>query len=104
MRYGIDESYWEEIKSVLSQFPKIKKAILFGSRAKGNNIPFSDVDISLVGEDLQTTDLLKVHTKIDDLLLPYEFDFCIYNKIENQEFKSHIDRRGIVVYTNEKAV
>ena len=24
-------------------------------------------------------------------------------KIENQEFKSHIDRRGIVVYTNEKA-
>lgn len=103
MRYGIDESYWEEIKSVLSQFPKIKKAILFGSRAKGTNKPFSDVDISLVGEDLQTTDLLKVHTKIDDLLLPYEFDFCIYNKIENKEFKSHIDRRGIVVYTNEKA-
>ena len=29
MRYGIDESYWEEIKSVFSQFPKIKKAILF---------------------------------------------------------------------------
>ena len=104
MRYGIDESYWEEIKSVFSQFPKIKKAILFGSRAKGNNKPFSDVDISLVGEDLQTTDILKVHTKIDDLLLPYEFDFCIYNKIENKEFKSHIDRRGIVVYTNEKAV
>lgn len=25
MRYGIDESYWEEIKSVFSQFPKIKK-------------------------------------------------------------------------------
>ena len=45
MRYGIDESYWEEIKSVFSQFPKIKKAILFGSRAKGNNKPFSDVDI-----------------------------------------------------------
>ena len=25
MRYGIDESYWEEIKSVFSQFPKKKK-------------------------------------------------------------------------------
>lgn len=80
MRYGIDESYWEEIKSVFSQFPKIKKAILFGSRAKGTNKPFSDVDISLVGEDLQTTDLLKVHTKIDDLLLPYEFDFASITK------------------------
>jgi len=36
--------------------------------------------------------------EVDDLLLPYEFDFCIYKDLKNADLKSHIDRRGIEVY------
>lgn len=39
---------------------------------------FSDVDIALIGDLLDFNDLLNLKTEIDDLLLPYEFDFCIY--------------------------
>lgn len=39
---------------------------------------FSDVDIVLIGDFLDFNDLLYLKTEIDDLLLPYEFDFCIY--------------------------
>ena len=52
------------------------------------------MDIALVGEALSLTDLLHLKNEIDDLLLPYEFDFCIYKDLKNAEFKSHIDRRG----------
>ena len=57
---------------------------------------FSDVDIALIGDLLDFNDLLNMKTEIDDLLLPYEFDFCIYKNLRNKELKSHIDRIGIV--------
>ena len=94
-KYGIEKEEWEKVFSVFSHFPHIKRAILFGSRAKGTNKPFSDVDIALVGESLSLDDLLHLQNEIDDLLLPYEFDFCIYKDLKNTEFKSYIDRRGI---------
>ena len=97
-KYGIEERDWKKVFSVFSHFPHISKAILFGSRVKGTNKPFSDVDIALVGEALSLTDLLQLKNEIDDLLLPYEFDFCIYKDLKNADFKSLIDRRGVEIY------
>lgn len=97
-RYGIEEYEWEKIRTIFTHYPHIERAVLFGSRAKGTNKPFSDVDIALMGSHLSLTDLLEVKGKIDDLLLPYEFDFCIYKNLQNEELKSHIDRRGIDVF------
>lgn len=85
----------------LSHFPHIKEAVLFGSRAKGTYKEFSDVDIALKGNDVNTEDLLMLQTEIDDLLLPYEFDFCIYDRLSNSKLKEHIDRRGVTVYKSQ---
>ena len=50
------------------------------------------------------TEFNEVLNQIISQYLPIFKTFAIkMNKIENQEFKSHIDRRGIVVYTNGKA-
>lgn len=98
MKYGIQEEVWQKVFSVFSHFPHIEQAILFGSRAKGTNKPFSDVDIALVGDALTLDDLLRLKNETDDLLLPYEFDFCIYKNLNNPELISHIDRRGIVIF------
>lgn len=99
MKYGIKDKEWEQVFAILSHFPNIQKAILFGSRAKGTNKPFSDVDIALVGNAISLNDLLNLKNEIDDLLLPYEFDFCIYKDLKNPDLISHIDRRGINIFT-----
>ena len=102
MIYGITDKEWEKVFTTLSHFPNIQKAILFGSRAKGTNKPFSDVDIALVGDNVSINDLLQIKNEIDDQLLPYEFDFCIYKDLKSPELKSHIDRRGIEIYDRAK--
>ena len=99
MKYGIKDEEWERLFATLSHFPNIQKAILFGSRAKGTNKPFSDVDIALEGNSISLNDLLNLKNEIDDLLLPYEFDFCIYKDLKNPELINHIDRRGIEIYS-----
>lgn len=101
MRFGIEESDWKKITNVFSHFPNIERAILFGSRVKGSNKPFSDVDIALVGANLSFDDLLNLKNETDDLLLPYEFDLCIYNDLKNPDLKSHIDHRGVEIYSNK---
>lgn len=49
---------------------------------------FSDVDIALIGDFLDFNDLLYLKTEIDDLLLPYEFDFCIYKDLKIKNLKA----------------
>lgn len=98
MNYGIQQKNWNRVFSIFSHFPHIQKAILFGSRAKGTHKPYSDVDIALEGAEISLHDLLQLKTEIDELLLPYEFDFCIIHHLKNADLVSHIQRRGQTLY------
>jgi len=101
MRFGLDENIIEKINSVFTAFPQVERAVIYGSRVKGNYKPASDIDITLMGKGFSKYTLAEIEFKIDDLLLPYKFDLSIYNDITNPEFKDHIDRIGVMFY--EKA-
>jgi predicted nucleotidyltransferase len=93
MQYGLSENIVIKINEVLKQFPAVEKAVIYGSRAKGNFKSSSDIDIALKGKiDLQV--LSRITLKLDDLLLPYKFDLSIYNHIANSALIDHIDRIG----------
>ena len=49
--YGLRPEDVEEIVAVFARFPAVETALIFGSRAKGNYRPGSDVDIALKGQD-----------------------------------------------------
>lgn len=96
--YGIKDSEFELLQAVFRKHENIEKVVLYGSRAKGNYKPFSDVDITLFGEKLTRSDLNKIALDIDDLLLPYQFDISIFKSLKNKDLIDHILRVGIVVY------
>ena len=64
--YGLKEKHIKAINSVFSKYPQIEKAILYGSRAKGNYRNGSDIDLTLVGDnlDLKTLFLFLTHLNI----------------------------------------
>jgi len=98
MKYGLDEETVNKIKSVFSRFNEVEEVLLYGSRAKGNFKPGSDVDLTLKGEKLKLKLLNKISLDIDDLLLPYSFDISIFHQITNPDLIEHIERVGIVFY------
>lgn len=100
---GLDNSDIKKIQSVFNLHPEIEKAILFGSRAKGNYKPASDIDLTLVGNDLTLTIQQTIENELDDLLLPYKFDISIYHTISSNELLNHIERVGQLFFQNEKA-
>ena len=96
--YGLKDIHITKIQAVFANYSMVEKAILYGSRAKGNYRNGSDIDITLVGENLDLSTLFKIENEIDDLLLPYKTDISIFHKIENPELVDHINRVGKVFY------
>jgi len=99
MIYGLKDEVVEAICKIFQDHPEVEKVILYGSRAKGNFKPASDIDLTLKGALLDLTILNHISWELDDLLLPYTFDLSIYNQISNPELLDHIQRVGIVFYS-----
>lgn len=99
MKFGLKESDIEKVLAIFRIFPEIEKAILYGSRAKGNFKPSSDIDLTLAGENLNLTILNQLENQLDDLLLPYTFDISIFQQISNPDLIEHIQRVGKNFYT-----
>lgn len=98
IKYGLPVSVIEKICVVFAKFPEIEKAILYGSRAKGNFKIGSDIDLTLYGERLEARQSGKIAETLDDLLLPYMIDLSIYDELNHAELQEHIDRVGVVFY------
>ena len=98
MNCGLSLSVVERIRKVFVRYPQITQVILYGSRAKGNFRPNSDIDLTMKGEGLNLTEQLRIENELDDLLLPYKIDLSVYHHIQNADLIDHIDRVGVVFY------
>lgn len=95
MNSGLTKQTIAKIKEALQASPKVQSLILFGSRAKGVAQNGSDIDLAIVGDDIDFRDLCSIGAKLDELELPYKIDIVSYNLITNEKLKEHIDRVGV---------
>ncbi|MNG09910.1 Nucleotidyltransferase domain protein [compost metagenome] len=95
---GLPEDAIQSIRQVLSQFPAVEQAILYGSRAKGTYRPGSDIDLTLKGGLLTYQNLLDIELALDDLLLPWKIDLSLHPQIDNPALLEHIARVGKTLY------
>lgn len=99
---GIPAHMLTQMFREFSQIEGLKEVLLYGSRAKGNFRPASDIDLTLVGPDLTFRDLCRLDTRLDDLLMPYTIDLSIHHHIQSGELLDHIKRVGIVIWKREE--
>jgi predicted nucleotidyltransferase len=92
--YGLRADIIEKIVDTIKKNLKIQKIILFGSRAKETYKKGSDIDISIVSEDLSLKELNQLKVMLDDLMLPYKIDLIDFGRITNDDLKEHINRVG----------
>ena len=93
MAYNLDKQLEREIISAAKKF-RVKKLILFGSRARGTNHARSDIDLAVSGGDI--SNFAETLDEQIDTLLPFD----VINLDENidADFQAEIDRDGIILY------
>jgi uncharacterized protein len=102
MSHGLSDSTVNAIKDVFSRHPEVRKALLYGSRAKGRHKPGSDIDLTLVGDEgLDLNRLFGIMDELDDLLLPYSIDLSLHRDIEDPDVLAHIQRVGTELYRQD---
>lgn len=100
MRFGLSEVDLQKILFIIASNYKVKKAFIFGSRAKGNYKNGSDVDIALSGINIDLNDISKIASTLnEETNMPYMFDVLNYDKLSNTDLIAHIDTIGIQIYS-----
>ena len=98
--HGLPQEAVAKLRDVFSQYPAIQSMRLYGSRAKGNYRPGSDIDLSIQAPTLVLADLVAIENQVDDLLLPWTVDLSLLHHIDNPELIDHIRRIGNPFYAS----
>jgi len=96
--FGLTDAEQEMIRAVLRRRTEVTEAKIFGSRAKGNFQPNSDIDLALWG-NLTVAAIAAIAGELDELPLPYTFDVQGYDAIRHPPLREHIDRVGKIFYS-----
>ncbi len=98
MRFGLSDTVIRELQDVFRRHANIEKVLIFGSRSKGNYRAGSDIDLAVVGKDIDYNLLLTIQCEIDDLEMLYSIDLLDYQKQKGTPIGDHIDRVAQVFY------
>ena len=90
-KFGLPVKTYELIKNYLSNVKEIETVKIFGSRAKGNYKPYSDIDLVLYGANLTEQLVLHIKSELEELPTPYKFDVVDYKTLEDDKLKENID-------------
>ena len=98
IKFGLSQDSMAIIHAIFKKYDVIEKAIIYGSRAKGNYKQGSDIDLTLFGKSLTTDHLMRIAQDLDNSVLPYLVDISVFDLLDNPNLRDHIQRVGIVFY------
>ncbi len=96
--FGLSARALGLLRGLLSSYPQIRLAKVYGSRAKGNYREGSDIDIALDAPEMTFDAYLKLCGELDDLLLPWDIDLSLLCHIDNPDLLEHIERVGQMLW------
>lgn len=97
--FGLSNKALDLITEAIKRHPEIEEALIYGSRAMGNNKHSSDIDIAIKGKHVTFDTVSKLHTYLEqEVQLPHYFDVTDYNNLKEDKLKEHIDNEGKIFY------
>lgn len=97
-KFGLKEDLINNIIDILKNHKSLDKAVIFGSRARGDFRYNSDIDIALFGNNLTENDFYKISNEIDEINTHFSFDVLHFDKISKLKLKNNILKDGVVIY------
>ncbi|WP_410746937.1 nucleotidyltransferase domain-containing protein [Clostridium neonatale] len=92
---NLEEKIVNEIIDISHKHDNIKRVVLFGSRARGDNSLRSDIDLAIYCDTSIVEFIEDIEMKTSTLL---EFDFSDMKDIHDETFVSQVEKEGIVIY------
>lgn len=96
-KWGLNNNTVTLITDLFKLYKKVETVKIFGSRAKGNYKPASDIDLVLFG-NIDEKLVRHISSELDELPTPYKFDIISYKSIDNENLKKSIDEYAQIFF------
>ena len=96
-RTGLSERVTDLLRAELSRFPEIRAAYLYGSRARGDYSPQSDIDIAIDAPGMTQQNFAQLWSAIDALPIAYSLDCIWLQALPESSLKVQVERDGLVL-------
>jgi predicted nucleotidyltransferase len=98
---GLNSNQIADINKIFVKYEQIDKVILYGSRAMGTYNKRSDIDLVVLGSNIDRTLIINMKFDLEELNIPYFVDLQDYKTINNKNLIEHINRVGIDFYKKQ---
>lgn len=92
---NLNKELLEEIIDICKRHAEIEKVVLFGSRARGDNSPKSDIDLAIYANSNFSDFIEDMENNTRTLL---EFDFSNMRTVKDDFFIDQVNKEGITIY------
>lgn len=93
--FGLKVERLNKILAVLARYPQVKRAVIFGSRARSDYKYNSDIDLAIYTEDGIPAGL---RLDLDEAAGIYKMDVVDMKYIDNKKFQERIENEGAEIY------
>lgn len=97
-KYNLDKEIVKEICEIASRYSNINKILLFGSRARKDNSPKSDIDLAIYTESDSSNLLDFIYDIENNTTTLLEFDFSNMSEVRDDFFIEQVESEGITLY------
>ncbi len=95
MRFGLQEEILIQMTRVLAAFPSVKRAVIFGSRARGEFRPNSEIDIAAITEAELPGGR---YSELDEASGIYKINLVDLTDLTNQNLCENVRTEGLEIY------
>jgi len=99
LKTGMTKSVVSDVIKIITCRSPVQKIILYGSRARGDFKPVSDIDLAVDAPQWSAVDLAVVKDELEDRVATLlKFDLVLMARIDKKSLKDNILKEGIVIY------
>ena len=95
MKLGLEDKKIKKIVTVFSKFEAVKKAVIFGSRARGDFDYNSDIDIAVYTNGQSITEL---QSDLEEAAGIYKINLILMDELNNEQLRHNIEKDGVEIY------
>ncbi len=98
-KYGLTDRDMITLHNILKKYPEVKAVTIFGSRAKGNYLHGSDIDLAIMNKGVSVEVTNKLNADFEESSLPFIVDLVNYTTLDHEGLIDHINRVGQVFFS-----
>lgn len=100
MTYQLEKQVADRLKAFFEPFDFIDKVVIFGSRAKHNANPKSDIDLCIYSLEMSDAQFSKLKLSLDELPILYKIDIVHFEK-SNEALRANVAKDGKLFFVKK---